>query len=109
MKEEGFIQNIVLIIVLLTVVFLSQQSFFRPVENNLYSMVSQKIGSPASKIGDWLRASLYPKVSGEVTKGGVAAVQEINNQKNIAAQNVWEKIKNYFAEKFSNISGTQVK
>lgn len=104
MRERGFIKNIVIIIVILVVVFLSQQPYFKPVGENMYA-TSQ---SYWSKTVDWFKTNIYPRVSGEVTKRGEPLKQEITNQKNNAVQTLWESIKNYFAEKFSNFFGTKV-
>lgn len=97
MHEKGFIANIVIIIAILVVVFLSQQPSFKPASQSYWS-----------KATDWFKASIYPRVSGEVVKRGEPLQQEINNQKNNAAQTLWENIKNYFAEKFSHFFGTKV-
>ncbi len=109
MNERGFILNIIIIILILVLVFLSQQPYFRPTAKSLYTNTG-KITSPyTSKIGDWLKASIYPKVSQEVANRGATAQQAITEQKNNLMQNIWENFKNFFAEKFSKISGTQVK
>ena len=109
MKERGFIQYIVLIAFVLGIAFLSQQPLFKPYGKNLYNQASIQASLYWSKANNWVTASLYPKATQEVQNRGEPLQEAIIDQKNNFAQNVWENIKNYFAEKFSKISGTQVK
>ena len=101
MNKKEIIKNIVIIIVLLTVVFLSQQPYFNEIGKKFYFQAEARV-----KVY-W--NSIYPKVRGEVEQKSAVIKQEIDQQKNNIMQNTWEKIKNYFAEKFSKISGTEVK
>lgn len=107
-KENGFIKNIVIIIVILVIVFLSQQPNFMEYGKNAFNWVGSQVGFYWSKLSNWAATSIYPKVVGEATKRGEAIKEGINNEKNNLAQNVWEKIKNYFADIFSKSTGTQV-
>lgn len=108
MSSKGSIQNIVIIAVILVAVFLSQQLYFKVVGESIYAEASKRGVEYWSKAKGWFGVSIYPRVSGEV--GGIQSTvaKGITEQKNNLAQNIWEKIKNYFAEKFSNISGTKV-
>ncbi len=108
MNEKGFVKNIIIIIVLLTVVFLSQQTYFNKVGKTLYFQAEPQIKVYWVKATDWLKNNIYPKVSGEVELKRAIIQQEINKQKNNIVQNIWEKIKNYFADIFSKVSGTPV-
>lgn len=100
MNEKGFVRNIVIIIILLIVVFLSQQTYFNKIGRNLYFQAQTQIKTY------W--ANIYPGASGEVEKKSAVLQQEINKQKNNIAQNIWNKIKNYFADIFTKVSGTPV-
>jgi len=105
----GFIKNIVIIVIVLAVVFFSQSAYFRPIGKNLFLQIKEKTGVYLVKAGDWLKAIVYPKISGEVAKRGVVVQEEINKQKNNILQNIWETIKNYFAIKFSKTFNVEVK
>ena len=109
MKKGDLVKNIIIIAVILVAVFLSQQPYFKKNSKNLFSQATKQINVYLVKTGDWLKAHIYPKVSGEVAKGGAVAQEEIKKQKNNILQNIWENIKNYFAEKFSKTFGTKVK
>ncbi len=109
MKSGGFVKNIVMVAVLLAVVFLSQSPSFRPIAQNFYNQANQSIGPYVQNGQHWFSANVYPRVSAEAQKRGEEASREIATQKNNAAQNIWDTIKNYFAEKFSKFSGTNVK
>ena len=108
MNERGFIKNIVIIVILSAVVFLSQQPYFKKYGENLYSQIKPQVEPYWSKTVDWFKNNIYPRVSGEVEQKSTFIQQEINKQKNNIVQNIWEKTKNYFANIFSKFSGTQV-
>ncbi len=109
MNQKGFIKNIVIIIILLAVVFLSQQPYFEKYGNDLYLKAKPQIEIYWTKATNWVKNNVYPRVSGEVEQKSAVIQQEINKQKNNIMQNTWEKIKNYFADIFSKVSGTSVK
>ncbi|MBI2050116.1 MAG: hypothetical protein HYT35_01515 [Candidatus Staskawiczbacteria bacterium] len=98
MKQKSFIQNIAVIVILLITVFLSQQPYFSEFGRAYWV-----------KATDWFENNVYQKISGEVEQKSVFVQQEVEKQKNNVAQNIWERFKNYFAEKFSKTFGTQVK
>ena len=108
MSERGFVKNIVIIVIILTVVFLSQQPYFREYGKNLYSQIKPRVEAYWSKTTDWFKNNVYSRVSGEVESKSKIIQQEINKQKNNIAQNIWDKIKNYFSNIFSKVSGTPV-
>jgi len=91
------IKNIIIVIAILSVVFLSQQPYFRQTGERLYSQAETQV-----------KNNLYPMVSGEVEQKSAFIQEEIAKQKNNFAQNVWGDIKNYFAGIFSKVSGTPV-
>lgn len=108
MNEKGFITNIIIVIIVLAVVFLSQQPYFREYGKNLYSQIKPQVEAYWTKTTDWFRNNVYPRVSGEVEQKAVVIQEEITKQKNNIVQNIWEKIKSYFANIFSKVSGTPV-
>ena len=87
-QEKGFIVNILAIIVVLGIVFLSQNP---------------------QKMPEWVKTNIYPKISIEVQNRGGELAQQANTAKNNFAQNIWDEIKNYFAQKFNGIFKTEVK
>jgi len=107
-KNRGFIVNIVLIAVILAVVFLSQWEYLKPFGKILFSWGEKEINLYWTKTTDWFKESLYPKITGEVEKRGEPLKEEAITQKDNVVKNIWGKIKIYFAEKFSKISGTKV-
>ena len=97
MKERGFIQYIVIIGIILAVVFLSQQAYFRGIGKNIYEKIDAQVGSYWSDANDWIKANIYPRVSSEVTKRGEAIKSEVNQEKEKISESLGEKIKNYFS------------
>ena len=109
MNRKRLIQNIVMLVALLVTTFLSQNAAFRPVVQGTYNQVSQKVSPYTTRAGEWFGAIVYPRISGEVVKGGNTMQTAATKQKAYAVQTIWENFKNYFAEKFSNTFGTKVK
>lgn len=107
-QTRGFIQNIVMIAILLAVVFLSQQSYTQTFGKNWATQIEKKSGAMWQKANDWFKVNIYPKATQEAQKRGAPLTQAITQQKDMVAQTIWEKIKNYFAEKFSTIFKTKV-
>ncbi len=102
------IKNGVIIAVLLTIVFLSQQPQFKTMAESFYQKNMQH-SSYWVKAQDWIKANVWSKFSGGVSTVKDSATKEITKQKNNAAQNIWEQFKTSAAQKFSNIFGTKVK
>lgn len=97
MNEKGFIVNIVIIIALVAVVFLSQQPYFNEAGKKLYFQAEAQV-----------KNNIYPRVSGEVEQKSAIVQEEVTKQKNNFVQNIWGNIKNYFANIFSKTTGTPV-
>jgi hypothetical protein len=94
------ILNILAVIAILTAAFLSQEPYFKENGKKFYSQINGQITDYWKKAEKWLKTNIYPKVISEAEKRGGEITKEINNQKNNIAQIIWEKLKNYFAEKF---------
>jgi hypothetical protein len=108
MELDVIIKNLIIIAIILTLAFFSQNPSLVPTEKALYSQIQQQGAIYGSKVSAWLYAGIYPKASGEVSKLQDTAAQKITEQKNNIMQNIWGIIKNYFAEKFSKTFGTPV-
>jgi len=110
--ENGFINYIAGIIIVLVIAFLSQQPYFRGFGANIYNQAEMQIEALLAKGQEWVATNVSPKVeskiNGEVAKAGEQAKTEIEKQKNNLMQNAWDNIKNYFANIFSKATGTKV-
>lgn len=95
MEKKGIIINVLAVLVVLGIVFFSQQG-----------PKTQKTGSNNQANGWWQQ--IQERFSNEAQSRGGELQQVVTQQKDIAAKTVWEKIKIYFAEKFSKFSGTKV-
>ncbi len=107
--QRGFIQNIVIIAILLGIVFLSQQSYTKPYGKQFFASLEGHTKAYSTKASEWLKSTVYPKINQEVQSRGESAKNEIEVQKNNTAQTIWENGKNYFAEKYSKTFGANVK
>lgn len=103
-----FFASILIIIFILAVALLSQQHFLDPIGEKVYSWTSEKVGSQFSMASDWFKKNIYPRVIQEAQDRGEPLKKEAITQKDNAVKTIWNKIKNYFAETFSKISGTKV-
>ena len=106
---QGFVKNIVIIIIILIMVFLSQHPYFNKIGRKFYFQAESQVKIYWTKTADWFKNSIYSMVSGEVEQKSSVIQQEINKQKNNIVQNIWMRTKNYFAAEFSKIFGTEVK
>lgn len=97
MEEKGFIKYIVIVVVILAIVFLSQQAYLRGIGKNAFLKASGAVGGYAAKGASWVTGNLYPKISGEVQKRGDAIKDEVIQEKQKVSENILEKAKNYFS------------
>jgi len=109
MNQGGVIKYVLAIAVVLALVFLSQQTQYRQIGKNLFEKVESWVSPAAQKAYNWASENVFSKIGQNVQSGGEAIKNAAEEQKNNLMQGVWEKIKNYFAEKFSNATGTKVK
>jgi len=97
MQEKGFIKYIVIIAVILIVVFFSQQAYFKGIGKNASSKGSGVVQDYLTKGSNWVKDSVYPKISGEVQKRGDIIKNEIQIEKQKVSESIGEKLKNYFS------------
>ena len=95
--QQGFIKYFVIIIVILAVVFLSQQALFRGISKTFVSDATDKAGAYLSKASTWASSVIYPKISGEVQKRGDTINNAINQEKQKVSEDIGKKIENYFS------------
>jgi hypothetical protein len=96
-NEKGFIKYIVIIIVILAIVFLSQQAISRGFGNNLISDATSQAQAYLAKGANWASSQIFPKISGEVQKRGEIIKNEVNQEKQKVSDNIGKKIENYFS------------
>jgi len=108
MNKGTFLNSIIAIIVVLAIVFLSQKPYFEGTGKNLYYKTSEQMEGYWNKASNWLKINIYPRLERGVTEKGEYLKEEIKKEKDNFSQNLWVKIKNYLAGKFSNIFGTKV-
>jgi hypothetical protein len=95
-QEKGFILNVVAIIVVLGIIYFSQQANFKSV-------------GVGTQVIDWVKTNIYPRVSTEIQNRGGELTQVVNTQKNNLAQNAWDAIRNYLQKNFNYLFKTEVK
>ena len=97
MEQTGFIKYFIIIIVILAVVFLSQQAYSRGFGKALISNATGQAEGYLSKGSNWVLSRIYPKISGEVQKRGDIIKNEVTQEKNKVSENIGTKISNYFS------------
>jgi len=96
-QEKGSTKYIFIVIVILIVVFLSQLPYFKGEGNTFVFQGASTPQDYLTKGSNWVKDSLYPKLSGEVEKRKDIIKNEINSEKEKVSQTFGEKIKNYFS------------
>lgn len=97
MDFKSSIKYIVIIAVILIVVFLSQQAYYRGVGKTLISGATNKVDAYATKASNWAASTIYPKVAGEVQNREAAIKSDVTQEKNKVSENIGTKIGNYFS------------
>lgn len=124
MNSGVFIKNGAVILAILGVVFLSQQSYVKGVDKTFnFPLLKKGTGySNVSKIGDWIKNNAYSKIGGppaeiganlaqrlsrEVTKREALIGSAITDQKNVTAKNSIDTVKKFVAEKVLQTLGVK--
>lgn len=113
-KVRGFIQNIVIIAVILAVVFLSQLPYFKT-NSQIYNFplfkksegYSGNFSFNSNRVNDWLKSNVYDRIGGEAEKRQELATGEINKQKEEIAKNSVYRVKKFIAEKLLETLGVK--
>jgi hypothetical protein len=95
-KFKNMVKNIVVIFVILFLVFFSQQTYlnFGVGDSTPQAGVVQDYFAKGS---NWVKDSMYPKISGEVQKRGEIIKNEVASEKQKISEDIGKKIKNYFS------------
>ena len=86
-----------IIIIILTVVFLSQQGYFNDIGKNLFSNASAAISGYWAKGSNWVTDKAYPQITDQVQKRGEVIKNEVNLEKENISENVLGKVGDYFS------------
>jgi len=109
MDLEILIKNTLVIVIILVIVFLSQQPYFKNIGRIFIIKGTKQTSEYLAKTGDWSKANIFTQIGGEGKLFWSSATAEITKQKNNFVEMVWENFKNYFAGYFSKTFGTAVK
>ena len=96
-NQKKFIKYIIIVAIILSIVFLSQQSYSREFGKNLFFKASETISGYWTKGSNWVTDDVYPKVNEDVQKRGEIIKNEIDSEKEKVSTNIGDKIKNYFS------------
>lgn len=108
MRQDGFIKNIVMIAIVLAVVFLSQKSVQNPFVSQITLKAQEDAKTYSHQASDWVLAKILPHANQEVQSRGESVQKAVVAEKNNLVNNLWDNVKNYSAQKFSQIFGTKV-
>lgn len=101
--ERGFIKYIVIIGVIIILIILGQQAYFKAIGKNTISKTSGVINDYLAKGANWVSEKVFPKITGEVEKRGDMIKEGISAEKEKVVESAGEKIKNYFSGVVDNI------
>lgn len=99
MNEKGFAKYIVIIIVILFVVFLSQEGRFSG-EGKTFTFVNGVVDQAqafVAKGSGWVMDKVFPNIAGEVQKRGEMVKDGVEKEKEKISESATEKVKNYFS------------
>ncbi len=106
MNKKIIIKNSVIVVVILTMIFLSQWSYFRDTVKNFNFPLFKRNDSYSSKANDWLKENVYSNIGGlkDRISGGLQEKEElltneIVDQKNKIEESFWNGTKKYIAGK----------
>ncbi len=95
--QKKIIFSIIAIIIVLVVVFLSQQAYFRGIGKTLISDATNQAKAYLAKSSGWAMSKIYPTISQDVQNRGDMIKNEVNQEKNKVSENIGTKIGNYFS------------
>lgn len=108
MKVGVFLKNGGVIGLILLMIFLSQQPYFKDVSKNFtFPFLKKGNGYFSNAPLDWLRANVYPRVALEAEKRGEEVQEEITHQTEEVKQSALDSFRNYTAEKLLNVLGVK--
>jgi len=109
---KKFIIYIVLIIIILAVVFLSQQAYFRGVGKTLISDATNQASVYLAEGSGWVISNIYPKINGlpaqagkALQSGGDTIKTEVDQAKQKVTEDIGKKIENYFSGVANSVAG----
>lgn len=91
------IKNIIIILIILAVLFLSQQSYFG---NNIYKKIEGWGKALWQSCKDFWNRNISDRIASEIEKRQRIAEEELREGTNEIGQNIWEKTKDYFVGLF---------
>ena len=95
--DKKIVFSIIMVVVVLAVIYLSQQAYTRAVGKTMILDATNKAGAYLSQGTNWAASKIYPKITGEVqAKGDMVNAAVGTAQKNVS-ENVAQKISNYFS------------
>ena len=106
MRISTTVRNIIIIIAILVMAFLSQQSYLKSLGPKTVEQGNTYWQKTLNWIG--LGGDTPEKIGDDLQKKGEEVKQGAVDVKNNFLISMWENIKKYFAEKFSNLFGTKV-
>lgn len=98
------LKNIILIILILVIVFLSQEPFFQAAGKDIiYGKVGNTVGVYYLKAEDFVKKEVISRIKGEVEKRENIAKEEIGKETEKISGNVLQRIKDYFLSLFNKV------
>ncbi len=102
-KKSNSIKYFVIIIVILTIVFISQQSYSKEFGKDWVIKTSESMSGYWAKGASWVSEHVYSRASEEVQNRGEVVKKEIEEKKAEASEKISEKIKNYFSRMVDSV------
>lgn len=92
----GIIKYVIFILIILAIVFLSQQAYFQEKGKIIYGKAAEWGSVIKKQCQDFFQKNIFSRISSEIEKRQQIAKQELENQSKEVRGNLWQGIKNYF-------------
>lgn len=96
----GIVKYVIFILIILAIVFLSQQPYFQEKGKNIYQKAAEWGSAVKNWCQDFFQKNIFSRISSEIEKRQKIAKEELENQSKQAGENLWQRIENYFLSLF---------
>ena len=94
---QGILKYVIIIAIILLVVVLSQQPYFKQWGKTTGSEASKPVQGILTKGASWVNNNVASKITGEVQAKGDMINSAANNAKQNVSENILDKTKNYIS------------
>ncbi len=92
---SSIVKNILIIILILVILVLGQESYFTKIEKNIWNWVSGWLQNIWGWVTEFWNKYILNKVSSGIEKSQAIIKEKINTQAEKATESLWQKARNF--------------